>query len=150
MPGEISSQDHIRAADADRDAVAERLATALAEGRLDLEEYDLRLSSAMRAATLGQLEPLTADLPLRQEARSPEPPASDAGSGDASPWREWFDEWRSWLGGAVIMVAIWGGTSLLNGEPQAFWPVLPLGIWAAILIAGLFWPQHDGCGGKSG
>ncbi|OLT03472.1 hypothetical protein BJF90_25555 [Pseudonocardia sp. CNS-004] len=48
---------------------------------------------------------------------------------------KWFDEWREWLGGAVIMIAIWGTTSLVSGSLHAFWPAIPLGIWAAVLVA---------------
>ena len=50
--------------------------------------------------------------------------------------RKWLNEWREWLGGAVIMIAIWGTTSLMSGSFHAFWPAIPLGIWAAVLVAG--------------
>ena len=45
------------------DAVAERLAIALTEGRLDLDEYHHRLTRAMNAVVIGDLLPLVADLP---------------------------------------------------------------------------------------
>src|SRR5690606_41194073 len=62
------SDDHLpaermRASDSDRDAAAERLALALSEGRLDLTEYDERLSAAMHAKNVGELARLTEDLP---------------------------------------------------------------------------------------
>ncbi|GAA3147737.1 hypothetical protein GCM10017687_76150 [Streptomyces echinatus] len=53
----------LRASDADRDRVAEILRDALAEGRLDMEEFEERLESAYRARTYGELAPLTRDLP---------------------------------------------------------------------------------------
>lgn len=53
----------MRASDADRDAVANRLRDALAEGRLDLDEHNERLESTYRAKTVGELVPLTEDLP---------------------------------------------------------------------------------------
>jgi hypothetical protein len=34
------------------------------------------------------------------------------------------------------MIAIWGTTSLVNGSPHPFWPAIPIGIWAAVLVAG--------------
>src|SRR5687768_14423487 len=61
-PGAMS-RDEMRAADADRQQVAERLRQALDEGRLDLNEYDERLQRAYAARTYGDLEPLLADLP---------------------------------------------------------------------------------------
>ncbi len=53
----------MRAGDADRDRVAQRLGQAYAEGRLDAEEYHERLDAAYRARTHAELEPLVADLP---------------------------------------------------------------------------------------
>jgi Flp pilus assembly protein TadB len=53
----------LRASDADRDAVAERLRRAAIEGRLDPDELDERLDTALRAKTYGELDRLVADLP---------------------------------------------------------------------------------------
>jgi hypothetical protein len=53
----------LRAADADRDAAAARLGGALAVGRLTSTEYAERLDAAYAARTLGELAPLTRDLP---------------------------------------------------------------------------------------
>jgi Domain of unknown function (DUF1707) len=55
----------IRASDADRDAVAERLRQAAVEGRLEPNELEDRLHTALRARTYGELDRLTADLPRR-------------------------------------------------------------------------------------
>jgi hypothetical protein len=35
------------------------------------------------------------------------------------------------------VLAIWGTTSLVSGELVDFWPAIPLGIWAAALVAGM-------------
>jgi hypothetical protein len=53
----------LRASDADRERVAERLRDALAEGRLDMDEFQERLDVVYRAKTYGELEPVTRDLP---------------------------------------------------------------------------------------
>ncbi len=53
----------LRASDADRDRVAERIREAFAEGRLDPEEHHERVELVYRARTLGDLAPLVADLP---------------------------------------------------------------------------------------
>ncbi|MEU1531440.1 DUF1707 SHOCT-like domain-containing protein [Streptomyces fagopyri] len=53
----------LRASDADRERVAEQLRDALAEGRLDMEEFEERLEAAFKARTYRDLAPLTRDLP---------------------------------------------------------------------------------------
>jgi hypothetical protein len=53
----------IRASDADRDRIADILRDALAEGRLDAEEHSERIDAVYRAKTVGELEPIVADLP---------------------------------------------------------------------------------------
>ncbi|MEU6808311.1 DUF1707 domain-containing protein [Streptomyces sp. NPDC046831] len=53
----------LRASDADRDRVADILRDALAEGRLDMAEFEERLEAAYRARTYAELAPLTGDLP---------------------------------------------------------------------------------------
>ena len=61
----------IRASDADRDAVAERLRRAAVEGRIDADELDERLHVALRARTYGELQRLLGDLPREASRRSP-------------------------------------------------------------------------------
>ncbi|MFJ5836152.1 DUF1707 domain-containing protein [Streptomyces shenzhenensis] len=53
----------LRASDADRERVAEVLRDALAEGRLDMEEFGERLDATYKARTYGELAPITRDLP---------------------------------------------------------------------------------------
>ncbi|MCH5671723.1 DUF1707 SHOCT-like domain-containing protein [Streptomyces gilvus] len=54
----------LRASDADRERVAEVLRDALAEGRLDMEEFEERLEATYKARTYGELTPITRDLPV--------------------------------------------------------------------------------------
>ncbi|WP_405440356.1 DUF1707 domain-containing protein [Streptomyces avidinii] len=70
----------LRASDADRDRVVERLRDAVAEGRLDMEEFEERLEAAYKSRTYAELEPLTRDLPA--------PAGGPAGrpSTAAEPW----------------------------------------------------------------
>jgi hypothetical protein len=69
-----------RAADADRAAVAERLRDAFADGRLDEDEFDVRIHAALSARTTRDLEHLLDDLgPLAQ------PLSGTPASGDAAP-----------------------------------------------------------------
>ena len=53
----------MRAADADRDGVVERLNMAYSEGRLSKDEYDGRLDNALSARTYADLDQLVTDLP---------------------------------------------------------------------------------------
>jgi hypothetical protein len=60
----------LRASDADRDAVADRLHKAAVEGRLEPDELEDRLHAALRARTYGDLRRLVADLPASPTKRS--------------------------------------------------------------------------------
>ncbi|MFG2788769.1 DUF1707 domain-containing protein [Streptomyces sp. NPDC048419] len=61
----------LRASDADREQVAEVLRDALAEGRLDMEEFEERLEATYKARTYGELTPITRDLPVGQVTPPP-------------------------------------------------------------------------------
>jgi hypothetical protein len=66
---DLPDRSGYRAADADREAVIERLQAAAQDGRLDFQEFEERMAAAYEAKTFGELEPLTADLldgPLTQ------------------------------------------------------------------------------------
>jgi hypothetical protein len=65
----MSRQSSLRASDADRDAIAERLHRAAVDGRLEPDELEERLHLALRARTYGELSRLVADLPARREGR---------------------------------------------------------------------------------
>ncbi|MEU4479748.1 DUF1707 domain-containing protein [Micromonospora sp. NPDC023966] len=75
----MDGRSGMRAADADREATAERLRVALEEGRLDLHEYDARLVRAYGAKTYADLDEVVADLPgpapAQRAAVAPAPPA---------------------------------------------------------------------------
>lgn len=59
----------LRASDADRELVAERLRQATAEGRLRPDELEDRLGAALSASTYGELDALVADLPATSLSR---------------------------------------------------------------------------------
>jgi DUF1707 SHOCT-like domain len=76
--------DHIRVSDADRERVTARLQENFAEGRLNQDELDERISAALNAKTFGDLRPLTADLPGPVPAPpQPAPPPRPTGP---PPW----------------------------------------------------------------
>ncbi|GHH96034.1 DUF1707 SHOCT-like domain-containing protein [Streptomyces capillispiralis] len=70
MTDDAAARD-LRASDADRERVAEILRDALAEGRLDMEEFEERLDATYRARTYGELTPITRDLPGHGTAAVP-------------------------------------------------------------------------------
>jgi len=59
----MARHSSLRASDADRDAVTERLRRAAGEGRLEPEELEDRLDTALRARTYGELDRVLSDLP---------------------------------------------------------------------------------------
>jgi hypothetical protein len=72
--------DHIRASDADRERVADRLREHFAEGRLSADELDERITATLSAKTFAELRRVTTDLP------EPEP-AAGAAPGMGRPGR---------------------------------------------------------------
>ena len=85
----------IRASDAERQAVVDRLSAACGDGQLTLDEFSERSGEAWAAVTRGQLEEMTRDLRLPVQATTSTAPAADADQA-APPRRRW-------------MVAIMGG-----------------------------------------
>ncbi|MGH3931452.1 MAG: DUF1707 domain-containing protein [Pseudonocardiaceae bacterium] len=122
---EQNSRAPMRAADVDRERVAEQLRSAHAEGRLDLAEYDERVRQAWAARTYAELTALTADLP------------QVAG---AAPERRRRSHWRGaaavWLSVSVINLLIWGIVSLVASNPIHPWWVWVAGPWGALLLVG--------------
>ena len=65
----------IRASDAEREHVADRMRRAAADGRLLATEFEHRLGLAFRARTLGELDALVSDLPGARRRRGSRAPA---------------------------------------------------------------------------
>ncbi|MGH3873003.1 MAG: DUF1707 and DUF4190 domain-containing protein [Pseudonocardiaceae bacterium] len=91
----------MRAADTDRERVAEQLRSAHADGRLDLSEYDQRLQQAWAAQTCGELEALTSDLP---GARAAVAEARGAINGFAVASLVLGILWLYWIGSILALV----------------------------------------------
>jgi hypothetical protein len=70
------ASEHIRASDADREAVAGVLKDAYTDGRITLEEFNERTTAAFTGKTWGDLRVLTRDLPEKADlgADLPSPP----------------------------------------------------------------------------
>jgi hypothetical protein len=127
-------EDSLRAGHEDREKVVAQLNSAFAEGRLEVGELDERVAQAYAAKTMGDLVPLTADLPAPyasapvRRAAQPSPPAVPDAHAPA-PAVRWAPVGAG-FGLFLLNVIIWGAVSLVNGDPVYFWP-----IWTAIPMA---------------
>lgn len=82
--GPDPAEPSLRASDADREAVVERLQVACGEGRITADELLDRMPTAYAARTRAELMPLTADLPVSADGPAAgvfEVPMSRADSG---------------------------------------------------------------------
>jgi hypothetical protein len=111
-----------RVSDAEREAVADRLRHAAAEGRLDTDELSDRVERAYRAQTSADLEPLTADLP------EPTP----------APLSLWENEHvRRRLAGFIVPNLVCIGVWLASGTDGDFWPKWVLLVTGIALIGSI-------------
>lgn len=76
----------MRASDAERESVVERLRVASTEGRLTLAELTERTEAAYLAQTHGELAQITADLPGSAPAPAPAPAPPAARPGKVRKW----------------------------------------------------------------
>lgn len=129
------NQVSLRCADADRERVASALSEHYAQGRLDLNEYQERTDAVYAAKTFGDLEPLTADLPVRL-AQEPAQEADDGDDNESSSGGRGrlVAMWSPWLTTSVICVGIWL-ISMLAGHGWVYpWPAWVVGPWGVILL----------------
>jgi hypothetical protein len=138
----------MRAADADRERVVEILQEAFAQGRITVDEFHERSDQAYAAKTLGELTPITADLPVQDLARKGGPSASGAvaqgtrfGSGSWSPAvagrtsverrRQLKAIWATWITITTITTIIWLASCVTSSSLEPFWPIWPIGFLGA-------------------
>lgn len=134
-----NNRPDLRVSNDEREAVVTTLGLAMSEGRLTLVEYEQRLDAVWASTTRGDLDEVVRDLPAPEKST-----ATDVAR-TTSEWREYLDEWRWWLGGAIVMNGIWAVQWISDGEANNYWPLWPLGIWGVILIAMALMPEdkHD-------
>jgi hypothetical protein len=138
-------REELRAADVDRQFVADLLKKALDEGRLSLHEYDDRLKETYAAVTYGDLDKQLADLPGADRAQVvpsrphatavPLPPTAQASQQRRGIPRWVIATWSSWITVSLIVNAIWLAT-VLGGSHANYWPVWVMLPWGAVLLAG--------------
>ncbi|MEU2344415.1 DUF1707 domain-containing protein [Streptomyces sp. NPDC013082] len=109
----------MRASDAERERVAETLREAVAEGRMEMDEFEQRLDATFKARTHGELVPLVRDLPASggpvagRKASSANWPARIGGaptsSGAFAFWGGFSRKGRWTVGPRFTAFAMWGG-----------------------------------------
>jgi hypothetical protein len=154
----MDAQLKMRASDHDRQQVVDRLRSAVADGRLTVDEYVERMGRAYQAVTYGDLAPLCADLPVDR----PGGPAGSAGpvgltgSLAGSGTRALAAErpaggarpcglaglpaalrvlWTIWLTAVSVNVVVWVLVSVTSGHLAYPWPLWVAGPWGAVLFA---------------
>lgn len=129
----------MRAADSDRDRVAEALREHCAQGRITMDELHERLEAAYAAKTIGELREVTADLPDDDYHTRPipashrTPPATRRSGGTLSTGLP--GGWATYATVNLICVTIWLIVAVTGGGLQGLWPLWVAGPWGAVLLA---------------
>ncbi|WP_460356238.1 DUF1707 SHOCT-like domain-containing protein [Mycobacterium sp. ZZG] len=131
----------VRAGDRDRDATAALLGQALAQGYLDMAEYETRLQAVYDAHTTPDLRGLTADLPV-VELRRNDP--QRAAARRASARRGMHLHLAGYLAMVVVVLTVWLVVGLTAGS-WYFWPIWPI-LGAGIGVLGHALPVRNAFG----
>jgi hypothetical protein len=112
----------LRAGDREREASADLLGQALAQGYLDMPEYESRLRAVYDTQTTPDLGQLTSDLPIA-ELRRNDPRRQAARR--AAARRGIHLHLAGYLAMVVIVLTVWLAVGLSAGA-WYFWPVWPI------------------------
>ncbi|MCA2213015.1 DUF1707 SHOCT-like domain-containing protein [Jidongwangia harbinensis] len=104
-PGAQGDPVDLRASDADRQQIADRLQAALDEGRLSLHEYDDRVKETYAARTYAELLHLVSDLPQ---------PGLSAADVNARRIAEVKRAARRMPTALMVLWTIWGALAVIN------------------------------------
>jgi hypothetical protein len=130
------SQPHtsrVRASDAEREQVADRLRAAMEEGRLTLDEGGQRLAAAYAVTYRDELSELIADLPPA------EPPAGGPRAGRSRGWAGGGRPGGGWprpavpAAGMLVVGAVVAGLWAAAASGPV-WPAILLGVFAVMLL----------------
>ncbi len=124
-------QPVVRAGDHDREKTAALLGQGLAQGYLEMDEYDQRLQSAFAAHTAAELRAVVSDLPVHTLRRhDPRRGAALA----AAARRSVHVHLAAYLAMVVIVLTVWLAVALSVGA-WYFWPIWPI-LGGAIGVVG--------------
>jgi hypothetical protein len=111
-----------RAGDRDREKTAARLGQALAQGYLELDEYEQRVQAVFQTHTAGELKELLADLPLDRIRRAD--PARRAARVAAARLGVRI-HFGAFVAMTVVVLTIWAAVAATTGASY-FWPIWPI------------------------
>ena len=139
----MGDRELMRASDADRQQVVDRLRAALEDGRLKMEEFTERMGLAYQAVTYGDLAKLVADLPAASPQPQPRPAPAPAAPPAAASKRGVFADlpaplkvlWTIWLAAVSINVVVWVLVVATSGHFIYPWPLWVAGPYGAALLA---------------
>ncbi|MGO9694993.1 MAG: DUF1707 domain-containing protein [Mycobacterium sp.] len=111
-----------RAGDRDREKTAARLGQALAQGYLELDEYEQRVQAVFQTHTTGELRELVADLPLDRIRRAD--PRRRAARIAAARLGVRI-HLAAYLAMTVVVLTVWAAVAVTTGASY-FWPIWPI------------------------
>jgi hypothetical protein len=135
-------QGRLRASHVDREQVIDMLKTAFVQGRLDRDEFDLRVGRALASRTYADLVTLTADIPARLARARPPAPARESVNKKAVV---------ATAGATAAWIGMWPVMMLTPPWPRFVLPVAV--IWFVLAMAvptGWLVLLHDWLGKRTG
>ena len=111
-----------RAGDHDRQKTAARLGQALAQGYLQMDEYDRRVQAVFQTHTTGELKELLADLPLDRIRRA-DPRRRAARI--AAARRGVRIHLGAFVAMAAVVLTVWAAVAVTTSASY-FWPIWPI------------------------
>ena len=129
-----------RAGDRDRQKAAARLGQALAQGYLQIDEYDERVQAVFQTHTTAQLRELLADLPLERIRRAD--PRRRAARITAAR-RGVRIHLGAYVAMTVVVLTVWAAVAVATGASY-FWPIWPiLGGAIGLFSHAMATPRHE-------
>lgn len=130
----------IRVGDRDRAATAELLSQALAQGYVDLAEYETRVQAAFAAQTAEELRRVVADLPVAHLRRSDPRRLAARKSAARTSVRLHLAAYAAMV---AIVLSVWLAVGLTVGA-WYFWPIWPI-LGGAVGVLGHALPVRTYC-----
>ncbi|MFC7673558.1 DUF1707 domain-containing protein [Mycolicibacterium sp. GCM10028919] len=137
MTAPTTNTSAVRVGDRDREATATRLGQALAQGYLDMTEYECRVESAFTAQSRADLDALLADLPVHRMRL--DDPARRAARNAAARLSVRL-HLAAYALMVVIVLTVWLAVAL-SGGTWYFWPIWPI-LGAGIGVVGHVLPTR--------